>query len=1039
MAHEGGRALGWLSRTVVRRCGLVTLAWVLIAIVLNMAVPQLEKVVAGSGVPMLPDSAPAMAAFAEMDKQFGGNGTRGVVFVAVEHESGITDADRRYYGDLATRLRAMPYVTAVQDVVSRPELTKALASEDGKSLVSMVSLTGAAGSAAAIDQLREVKAQAQQGRPAGTLVEVTGTPATIIDLQTMVDHSLLVITLLTIGLISLILLVMYRSVVIAAVVLLTIGVALGAARAITAFFGLHVFTLSPFTGSFLTAIVLGAGTDYSVFLIGRMRELLAQGAEPLDAAIASTRQISGVIAGSALTVAVTTGFMALAELGIFWTTGPAIALSILITLAVAITLSPALLAMAAARGFVRPAAPPTEGRWARIAGLVVRRPLPVLLVGLLLLLSIGSFYPRLRTNLDQSVMQPSWTDSNRGYALIGRHFDLNTMNPDFILIQADHDLRNAQDLAAIERAAGNVAAVPGVRVVRTVSRPLGSTIEEASLGYQAGEVGKRLDEASDKIADGANQTDRLTEGGRQLAGGAGQLANGAGQLASGAQQAIGGADRLLQGLNEEYAGLGKAVDGSGQASDAARQLAAGAGQLADGLEAGLGQAQLAVDGLGLAYNALAADPVCTLDPVCNSARAGIKQIWDGERDQLLPGMRQAAAGARKIADGNAQLADGVGDLKSGLAKAREGIVQLSDGQRLFKSKMGELAGGAGRLAGGAGQLQGGADQIAAGTGQFAGSVQELQAGLAKAAEFLLTTGKEAHDPKVGGFYLPANALADPKFALASGFFMSQDGRSVRMMITEDSPLASRDAMERAGVMTEAVRRGFHDTPLTAASVRGAGLPSINANIDDMSNRDFARMATFGLIGVLLILMFLLRSLIAPLYLLASVLLSFATTMGIGVLVWQDLLGRDVDWTVQPIAFIILVAVGADYNLLLMSRIQQEAPDGSRDGIRRALTATGGVITSAGVIFAASMFALIAGDALTMSQVGFMIGVGLLLDTFVVRTLVVPAVAVLLGKWNWWSPFKAGGERAASGNRGTRRIPAAVARRFRRPAPGPGSG
>ena len=104
---------------------------------------------------------------------------------------------------------------------------------------------------------------------------------------------------------------------------------------------------------------------------------------------------------------------------------------------------------------------------------------------------------------------------------------------------------------------------------------------------------------------------------------------------------------------------------------------------------------------------------------------------------------------------------------------------------------------------------------------------------------------------------------------------------------------------------------------------------------------------------------------------------------------------------QATGFIVLVGVGADYNLLLITRIREESGSGIRTGIIRAVRATGGVITSAGIIFAASMFGLLFGSLSTMVQTGFIIGVGLLIDTFVVRTITVPALAAMIGRANWW--------------------------------------
>jgi len=133
----------------------------------------------------------------------------------------------------------------------------------------------------------------------------------------------------------------------------------------------------------------------------------------------------------------------------------------------------------------------------------------------------------------------------------------------------------------------------------------------------------------------------------------------------------------------------------------------------------------------------------------------------------------------------------------------------------------------------------------------------------------------------------------------------------------------------------------------------------------------------------------------------SVILSYLSAVGIGVLVFQYLLGRELHWSVPGLAFVVLVAVGADYNMLLASRLRDEAPNGLRYGVIRTVRYTGGVITAAGLIFAASMSGLLFSSIDTVVQAGFVIGVGILLDTFVVRTTTVPAIATLLGRAGWW--------------------------------------
>jgi len=124
-------------------------------------------------------------------------------------------------------------------------------------------------------------------------------------------------------------------------------------------------------------------------------------------------------------------------------------------------------------------------------------------------------------------------------------------------------------------------------------------------------------------------------------------------------------------------------------------------------------------------------------------------------------------------------------------------------------------------------------------------------------------------------------------------------------------------------------------------------------------------------------------------------------VGIGVIAFQFIGGRPLSWSVPALTFLILVAVGADYNMLLISRIRDESPNGIRTGTMRTIRSTGSVITSAGLIFAASMFGLLFGSISTMVEAGFIVGVGLLIDTFLVRTVTVPAMVVLVGRANWW--------------------------------------
>ncbi|MFD0806408.1 efflux RND transporter permease subunit [Nocardioides caeni] len=985
---EGSRVAGY-ARFVVRRAGWVVAFWLVVTGVMNVAVPQLEVIAGQDSSPMVPTDAPSMVAVQEMDEAFGNGGSESFIVVAMERTAGLTRTDLDYAATLHDELlKDKDDVTFVQDVRD-PALRKALTSEDRQARYLLVGITGATGAPASLRQVEAVRDIAGEFAPDGLTVAVTGPTATVVDLTVETEHSVGRITIVTIVLIGLILLLIYRSLAVPLIILFVVGVGLGLGRAVVAWCGWQdFFAVSTFSGSFLTAIVLGAGTDYAVFLVARYHEQRREGVEPARAAAVAATRIGGVVAGSAVTVVLATLCMALASLGFFNTTGPAVAVSIAVNLFVSLTLTPALLALAGKRGWAEPRASSTGAFWQRVAGLVAAHPVRTLAASTIPLALLAALFPLVDLSYDIRDPLSEEAESNRGYALLARHFPVNEVLPDYVLVQADHDLRNTRDLALIERAAAAVEQHKGVALVRTITRPLGEPITQASVAHQSGLVGERLGRAKDRIADGA-------DGAQQLADGAGQLDDGASQLADGAGTAVDGADRIATSTARLSRGMTQLLDGADAAVSGTGDLRTGARELATGLTTAADQVQLAVDGLGLVYDALATKSLtCGLDPACRQARTGLKQIWEAQRDQLLPGLRAASRGARALARGTGDLQTGLRQLKRGIAQARAGTEQLTTGQQLFADRLGDLATGADQLADGANQVAGGTEEVAS-------SLPELEAGLADAARHLTATGEAADDPTTGGFYLPPSALRNQDFAAAGRLFVSEDGRTARIAVLGNTDAFGPEASARSTELRDLVEQSFNGTGLDDATVLVTGMPSSNLDLQHYSQSDLELIAASALLAVFLVLLLLLRSLVASFVLMATVVLSYAAAIGVSILVWQIGLGIQLDWTVAAIAFVILVAVGADYNLLLTKRIHEEAPDGSVAGIVRATAATGGVITTAGVIFAVSMAAMLAGRVTTIGQVGFTIAAGLLLDTFIVRSLLVPALATLLGQRLWW--------------------------------------
>ncbi|QQM43262.1 MMPL family transporter [Streptomyces liliifuscus] len=221
-----------------------------------------------------------------------------------------------------------------------------------------------------------------------------------------------------------------------------------------------------------------------------------------------------------------------------------------------------------------------------------------------------------------------------------------------------------------------------------------------------------------------------------------------------------------------------------------------------------------------------------------------------------------------------------------------------------------------------------------------------------------------------------------------------DGRLATLdVVLKDAP-DSRAAKDTVDALRDAVHR-------QGALVGGTTAEALDTQ--RAADRDLTTVIPIVLLVVLAVLVWLLRALVAPLLLLATVVLSYFAALGASNLLFEHVLDfAGVDWSIPLMGFVFLVALGIDYNIFLMHRVKEEATRlGHSRGVLEGLTSTGGVITSAGIVLAAT-FAVFAGLPLvTMAQMGVIVGIGVLLDTFLVRTVLVPALALDLGRWFWW--------------------------------------
>lgn len=916
----------WFGRLLYGLSLPIVLVWLVLVGVLNVAVPQLETVIDQHAKSFLPDEASAVRALVKMGEHFGGGGSNNFVYLLVEGREPLDGTARDYYDEVVRRLTAdTAHVSSVMNLWADRDLAPAAQSSDGKAAYALVNLTGNMGTAAAMESTRVARdVVATVPAPQGISAYVTGPSAVVNDELVAISNSIFRLITLCSVLVTAVLLVVYRSLATALVPLLVVATSLGCARALIALFGgLEWIGVSMFAAALSAVVVLGAGTNYGIFLVGRYQEGRRHGLTPQDAYYGALKGVSHIIVASALTVAGAMACLVLTRLSIFSTSGLPCTIAIVVTLAAALTLGPALLAVLIRMGYVEPRGDGSTRRWRRVATAVVRWPGPVLTGAVALLLAAIALVPTYRPSYDERHAQPADSPANTGFAVADRHLPPNVMAPSVVILEADHDMRNPADVVALDRMTAAIAGIGGIDAVQGITRPLKTPITQGTLTSQAGYIGNRIQQTA------ALLTARLRDV----------------RAVEDALDGLDGSARALSGA------LAQGQGGATELEEAVTTLRSDAVTLAAKLE-------VVRDASAPAVDLLRGLPQCASIDVCQGALTGFSLIDDVRGlDELSAQVRQGTATAAAALPRAAAEIPGI---TAAIAQVRQVIQPLQSSLAALIPQTTEIT-------------------------DFLADVSQAYAKGAPAT----------------GFFLPSQAIESPLFRSAIPYFFSSDGTVTRMVVTPTIEGFSRQAMDVSQQVIPAALGAIKGTSLQGATVSIGGPGGTLLNIESFAHEDFVAIVIAAFAFVFCVVLVLLRSLVAAVVVIGTVGVSYLAALGLGVFVWQDVVGNPLHWSVAPVAFTFLVAVGADYNMLLVSRMKEEMAAGVGTGLIRAMVGTGSVVTTAGLTFGVTMFAMLGSAATNIAQIGTTVGIGLMIDTLVVRSLVVPAIARSCGRWFWW--------------------------------------
>jgi RND superfamily putative drug exporter len=904
----------------------IVLGWLALTVITNVVVPSLETVGEAHTVSMNAEDAPSTVSMRKVGSNFKEFSSDSNAMVILEGEQPLGADAHHYYDQLIKKFEAdKVHVEHVADFWGDPLTASGAQSNDGKSAYVQVYLHGNMGETLANESVDAVRAMvAATPTPPGVKTYVTGGAPLISDQRNAGDSSIAWVTLITLVVIAVMLLIVYRSVWTMVLILLMVFLELGAARGIVAFLAYHdIIGLSTFATGLLTLMVIAAGTDYAIFLIGRYQEARGDEEDKEAAYYTMFRGTAHVVLGSGLTIAGAMLCLSFTRLPYFQTLGVPCAVGTLVAVAAALTLGPAVVVIGGRLGRFEPKRRIRSRGWRRIGTVVVRWPGPVLAATIALALVGLLALPSYRTNYDARKYIPEDVPANVGYEVADRHFNAARMNPELMMIESDHDLRTSADFLVIDKIAKAVFRVPGIGRVQTITRPDGKPIKHSTIPFMLSMQGTsstmNRKYQQDREADMLHQADEM-------------------------QTTIDVMTKMRNLMLEMSATVHSMV---AKFKDTVVDTAQMRNEIED-----------FNDFLRPLRSYLYWEPHCYDIPMCWSIR-GVFDTLDGvdtltdDIQAVLPDMERLDTLVPQLA---ALLPSQIDTMKS-MKTMMLTQYQVQKGTQ---------------------------DQMAA---------QQDNA----------TAMGDAFDASRNDdtFYLPPEIFDNADFKRGMKNFISPDGHSVRFIISHEGDPATAEGISHIDAIKQAAKEAIKGTPLEGSRIYLAGTA---ATYKDMRDGSFYDLLIAGLSAVTLIFVIMLiitRSLVAAAVIVGTVLLSLGASFGLSVLLWQHLLGLELHWMVLAMSIILLLAVGSDYNLLLVSRFKEELRGGLKTGIIRSMAGTGSVVTSAGLVFAATMATFAFSDLKVMSQVGTTIALGLLFDTLVVRSFMTPAIASLMGKWFWW--------------------------------------
>lgn len=425
-------------------------------------------------------------------------------------------------------------------------------------------------------------------------------------------------------------------------------------------------------------------------------------------------------------------------------------------------------------------------------------------------------------------------------------------------------------------------------------------------------------------------------------------------------------------------------------AQASNQALPGAATALNQLSSGLSQVQSAASAGVAGANKLNSG-AAALNSGAGRLSTGLGSLASGA-GRLNAGVGQLNSGAGQLQSGLGTLANGAGTLNTGLGTLANGAGQLNNGVGQLASQAPQLISGIGQLNNGAGQLASGAGKLASRVPQLTTGIDTVNSGLGQGETYLKGLGSSA---AADTFYIPKEFLKNDMFKKSMDVYLSPDKKSAQIIVVFNSNPSATEATDESQELSAMAKKSFQGTALKNATVAMGGQSSKIKDTKSVASGDFIRTAAIMLIGIGIALMFVTRSLLQPVYILGTLLIAYLCSLSINQWIVKAVLGRSMlTWNTPFFSFIMLIALGVDYSIFLMTRYNELKEEGFTTPSSRILKACaiiGTVVISAAIILGGTFAALIPSGIPTLIEVALTVDVGLLILVFILPITLSAAV------------------------------------------------